>query len=49
MEQGLNTMLFGDEPDCAFDAMTEEEYQEELEAIQHDEDYNEEYNPEEDD
>jgi hypothetical protein len=28
--------------------MTEEEYQEELEAIQHDEDYNEEYNPEED-
>ena len=44
MEQGLNTMLFGDDPDCAFPAMTEEEWEE----IQQYDDYYEEYNPEED-
>lgn len=44
MEPGLNHMLFGDDPDYAFDYLTEEE----LEAIERDEDYHEEYNPEED-
>jgi hypothetical protein len=39
MEPGLNSMLFGDDPDCAFDDLTDEE----IEALEHDEDYNEEY------
>jgi hypothetical protein len=39
MEPGYNSMLFGDEPDCEFDDLTEDE----LKALEHDEDYNEEY------